>query len=847
MDWTNAARTLLNTSPTPSCPALTDALAAVERGDLEAATGHLTSLNEEQRLLATFLVEIAAARASADGAALAGLCGALHTLPENTVDLSDIPSSLLHAWAEVVAPRVPPAVVARRDSYGYGQTLLCRAIERLSSDGEAARAVAYAELLSDHHRSDVARAWSRVGLALPEDHPRRGGALMRAAEAGCARPMIQDGGEEASAHGVAIQAFATGGLAADDPAVTRSLKDLLKLGRHRARKDVRSHGVATSSIAAGRRALHDADAGWQAIAEQLAALVWDEGPMRSESLEMARRARQAIDPGDTTARGDVDAVTPAEGTSTASARPEELARRRAAGEDVDGEIEAALGVWDGYGLKSVARFVNGCRLGLDDDRLEELLAAVRAGERAEALVKAANYAMEAGDERRAAWLNRGYPEGDPYGIFSADLLHLLSPERQLAGELFYAASGQTRGLALLLGLHMKHGRTEDAARIIARMGQPAVDDAWVPSYRRGNRASSALPSELFTSRPSIDATPVTADTVKAALSQAKAGSELYALALGAEDAETLAKVVKASRLKKWAKKTTLPWVARIRLLTGELDEALDIFEDWTSGRFDEHLATALLHTLADHLRTTDTATAARIRRLVAIFAKIHPQWPVYAFTALARAAIHVEPAEREAMTALIRSTMSQRYRCTGDHVYGLMGLAHGRVDVGDIDAARALLSAAVTRASADSIYFKGPPLLVTLAQVSHALPADEFTAHCLAALRACIPHEQRHYAQLMMIELGLRSLWPQGADITIALFAPDVLPQVIARDLQRSVWADIEHVPEPLRVLEALWPAEAVLPEIAQECVGALARALTLAEHPDASDVRALLTAAADA
>ena len=837
MDWTSAARTLLNTPPVPTCPALQRAFTAVDQSDLEAAARELATLNEEQRLLATFLVEIAAANADADAAALASLCEDLHGLAENTIDLNDLPATLLHAWADAVAPRIPPAVVARRDAFGYGQTLLCHGIERLCADGNAERALSYAALLTPYHCGDVARAWSKVAFALPIDHAERADALMRAAQAGSARPMIQDGGEEASAHGVAMQAFAAGGLAADNPAVTHAVKGLLKLARHRARRDVRSHGVATASIAAGQRAAQDADAGWLAIAEQLAAKVWDEGPIQTQALATAQQARAAIAPR--------KASTVALPATPKGNSHEDLAIRRAAGEDVDAEIEVALREWNGNGYEAVAHFVNGCRLGLDDARLEALLAVARPDSRSEALIKAASYAIGAPDARRAAWLNRGYPEGDCYGIYTADLLHWLTPEKLLAGEVLYAASGQNKALGQLIGLHMRHGRMDDAARVIARIGQPQVNDAWVPSYRRGGRANDPLPADALM-RPRIwaEPTPVTAETLKAELSQAKTGSALYALALGAADADVLAKVVKASRLKKWAKKAAQPWIARIRLHTDDVDAAIGVFEGWASGRFDDHQATALLHSLALHLRETGAVTPDRVRRLTALFAQIHPMWPVHALTTLARAAIQVEPSERDAMTTLIQSAMRSRYRRTGDYVFALMGLAHGRIEVGDLEAGRALLREAVVRASDESIYFKGSALLVTLAEVASALPPDEFKAHCIAALQACTRHERHAYAQLQQVEWGLRSLWPKGVDVTLALFAPDILPQTLSRDLLRSIWADIEHVPEPLRVLGALWPSAPVLPEIAIECVQALAQALAQVEHPALAEVEAMLAAA---
>lgn len=517
MDWMIATDALLSTPPVPTCPALSAALSAIEAGQLETAAAALVDLNEDQRPLATFLVEIAAAaRPEVDDDALDTLCQALHALPANTVDLSKLPDRLTHAWAEAVAPRLAPATVARRDAFGHGQHLLGQAIEMLCAEGAAPRALAYAALLDPHHREEVAQAWVQIGLSLPADHAERDAALMQAAQAGNARPMIQDGGEEASAHGVALNAMARGGIAADHPAVTTSLKGLTKLGKHRARKDVRSFGVATACIGAASRVVDTGDAAWLAIAEQLLALIWDEGPLRNRAEAACALARQAPDlPAD---------YPPIDGPQRDPYA--DLVRRRAAGEDVADAIEAALTAWDGNGLKAATLFVQGCRLDLDDARLATLLADVRPKDRPEALVEAAHYAVAASDARRAGWLNQGYPEGDRFGIFSADVLHLLSPARQMAGELYYAAEGITRALAHLVGLHMQAGRLDDAARVIARMGQPRVKEPWTPSYRRGSRGERPLPGQP----PQLGGPPVatTAETVKAQLKATKTGFALLA-------------------------------------------------------------------------------------------------------------------------------------------------------------------------------------------------------------------------------------------------------------------------------------------------------------------------------
>ena len=94
----------------------------------------------------------------------------------------------------------------------------------------------------------------------------------------------------------------------------------------------------------------------------------------------------------------------------------------------------------------------------------------------------------------------------------------------------------------------------------------------------------------------------------------------------------------------------------------------------------------------------------------------------------------------------------------------------------------------------------------------------------------------------MQVERSLRYLWDAGDErATLAWLRADSIPTIIARDVQRSIWADIEHVPEALAVLEAAWPREAVIPELSLECVRAAATALRVAGHEQAEAVAALL------
>ena len=852
MNWPEACQILLANDEPPECPQLSAALQKVEVGDLYAAGERLEELDERQRLLATFLVELAAADTDADPGDLARLCERLHGLARNLVDLSDLPHTLLTTWATRVGTRLPPDIVAARDAYGYGPTLSRQVVEHLCADGRAESAIGYAAHIDAHWRDDRARAWAQVGVGLEPGHPERARALGHAAAAGDARPMIQNGGEESTAHGTAMELFARGGLAADDPAVVRSVAGLRKLGRTRARKDVRSHGAAIAAVAAGLRSADSADGGWLQHALALREAIYDAelGARADAALLLAERALGQCD-GDafaTRARGLLGESAGehpelvrelAEGRFRRQPRPEDLAVLRRTGVDVSAETAAALDTWDGYGRREIARFVTGCRLSLGDAELAELLAAIREKERPEALVKGARYGFDGDDERRARYLERGYPEGDRFGIYSADLLHLLSPARRLAGEDFYARTGEAGALAQLAAEAMARGDIADASRAIAKIAQPEVADAWVPYYRRGNRTFALSGERTPTTLQTLDAA-----GVKAAIKQLDSGQAMYQLARSLRhDPDGQALVAKAAQLKKWSKKMHAPAVARVRLLVGAFDSALELLETLGRGRVDD---SQLGRALTDFARELDAlalpVTVATAHRLIALFECAHPQFVTGSIANLGRVLIgRCQSGDRTALVEALRAASSRRYRRPADHCFVDMGIARGFAQVGDAGAVLAALRRAVDRASQPATYFKGPSLVRALGELRESL-GEKYEPLAMAALEACLVHERDHYAQVMQVERSLRYLWHAGdSRATLAWLGSSSVATIIARDVQRSIWADIEHVPDPLAVLAAAWPRETVVREIAEECVRAAATALRRAGDRQHEVVEALL------
>ena len=852
MNWLDACRTLLSADSTPQCPQLSAALAEVAKGEVYAAAEQLEQLDELQRVLATFLVELAAVDAGIEGEALAALCVRLHVLPKNLVELFDLPRSLLIVWGSKVAPRLPAEVVAARDAYGHGPMLLRWGIEHLCEQGRAADALPYAEQIDAYWREERARCWALIGTGLAADHPQREAALGHASAAGNARPMIQDGGEESNAHGIAMELFARGQVAADDPAVARSVAGLLKLGRKRARKDVRSHGAMSAAVAAGLRAADSEDEGWLEHALALRKAIWDDHLVaradaasllaeqalgRCEGEAFEQRARKLL--------GDAAPPTAefvrqlAEDKFRSKPRPEDLGALRRAGVDVSEQITEALAEWDGYGRREIASFVTGCRIGLDDAELDELLAKVREDERAEAMVKGARYGFTGDDARKARYLEQGYPQGDRFGIYSEGMLHLLSPAKRLEGEDHFARSGDSGALAQLCAEAMQRGDIEGATRAIAKLSLPETDGEWVPFYRRGNRSF-----ELPTPAPPVEPQTLDAAGIKAALKQLDGGIAMLKLARSvAHDADALARVVKAAKLKKWSKKANAPSVARVRLLGGELASALELVESLGQGRVEN---SQLAHGLRGFVRELElrgeAIEHATATRLIALTERAHPQYVTGVFIDLARISLrHGAQADREGLIAALRSASSGRYRCQGDRAFVEIGIARGLAALGEDSAARGAARRAVGYASKQAIYFKGPSLVRGLASIREQL-GSEFVPLALDALRACTVHEGRHYAQVMQVERSFRYLWDAGdAGTTLAWLAADDIPKIIARDLQRSIWADIEHVPEALRVLEAAWPSEPASPEIAAECIRAAVTALRAAGQAEAEAVAGLL------
>ena len=851
MDWISAARELLAHPPSHDCPQLHAALRAVEAGEVGDAHAALAELDETPRLIATFMVEIGAARAGVDPAALDRLCLGFHAVEAHVVSLDDLPRRLGLTWADEVGVQLPASSVAARDAYGHGQWLQVRTAERLLESGRAEAAIAHAERIDAHARETVADVWARLGLCFAADDPRRDAALLQAARAGAVRPMIQDGGEEASAFGAALRRFADGGVPADHPAVRLAHAGLLALAKTRARKDVRSYGVMVAGVAAGLRAEREQERGWLELARALEAAVWsdDLAARVGAAVALGSHACGLLDDAGLRERGrqwlpNLDHVAPellrafARGELSMEDKPEHLLALRRAGVDVDARIEAALNHERRIGDPKVERFVRGCRMGLPDARLEALLAEVRDASRAEALVHGAALGFGDEPERRAAYLARGYPEGDRFGNYTEDLVHLLPEAKRREGERFYARHGETSALANLAAAALALGSIDEAARIVGRLGQPVVSEAWVPFYRRGNRSFTVDPPRA----PGSNASP------PASLRAAKTGDELLALAralLADGDTKGFAELGKASRLQKWTKKKAdVAALARLRVLEGQLDEAVAALEALVTGRVDHSSVGWGLRGFAEELReSTAVVDAALSERIFAVVAAVHPQSATWALAALAEVTIARAPADEvERVCATIHATTHRLFTRSGDHVFADLGMARGRIARADPLGAGRELDQALEHATQRGFYFDGEAALHLFAPLRAGLDAERFTAAGLQLLLACPAHHRDHYAQVMAIERGLRVLWASGdAAVTLAWLADPRVPQAIGCDVRRSIWADIAHVPDPLEVLAAAWPEAPVEVELAAECVAAAAHALARAGHPASAAVDALV------
>ena len=858
-DWLRSCSTLLAAPETPKCQSLLDALALAREGRTREAAQRLSELEELQRFFSTLLVEIVAVESGCTGEALVVLSTRLHQdVPTNAVDAFDISIDVLGRWARVVGVELPPAQVVARDAYGYSQPLLQATISELCDRGEASRALPYAEQLNGYFRTDCATAWAQLGFA---PSPSAELAFSRSANAGNARPMIQDGGEEASAHGACLEALSRG-LAAEHDAVQTALKGLKKLTKKRARKDVRSHGAMRAAVAAALRAEESGDQAWRDIAADLIECIWtDELKRRAQAaLLLADFALKLQDEPTFAQRAsgfigenevfEVSRVQNAlrrstKGEAKDEDSPERVAERRKRGVDVTQEVEGFLRTWDGYGSQNVARFVMGCRLNLSDEELEALLERVKVSSRPEALVKGANYGLDGEPERRLALLERGYPEGDRFATFTKSLLPLLTPELLEKAERFFADGGVSRGLILIAAAFVENGSIDDAARVVARIGQPTVSrEPWTPFYRMGSRKFS-LPegTEPIAAREGADPT-----HIKAELKATKTADELLTLARTVADVpEALEAVVKASRLKKFNKrKPDLVHTSGVRLLAGLIDESIAIVEALVSGRISEgDVAKALQDIAAYLLRTPDDVSLERARRLMAVLAKVHPQYVTGTFYVMARALVHGLPeSDREIAIVELVALAQQRYRRAGDHVYVYCGIGAGALKSGTLEVATQHFGRAVEHAGQEVIYFKAEFLVRALSAVSEVFTRQRpevWRELVHRALIICVKHEEHHYAQVIQVERAVRYLWLAGdVEAVNRLLLSEALPVKVHQDLQRSIWADIDHSPDPLASLQGAWPSESLPPAVTQELLEATARSLRRVGHPQADSVEAL-------
>jgi hypothetical protein len=245
LSWLAKAQSLTNTPFRPSCPALATALRHVEAGQFIEASEAVRTLNDvAQRRFATLVIELRAAAAAAVEnnnnttekttaaiAALVELCRAndrsgLHD--NNAADHNGLPRDLFETWARTVGPRLPVEMLVDRDKFfscHHGGRLLRAVVDAHCDAGQwAAAAVVARRLVHSNDVEEMARQWARIGLGLPAGSGAREEALMIAAKAGNARPKIQHGGEEAAAHGAAIEAFARGKLRYDHPAVRTAVQ-----------------------------------------------------------------------------------------------------------------------------------------------------------------------------------------------------------------------------------------------------------------------------------------------------------------------------------------------------------------------------------------------------------------------------------------------------------------------------------------------------------------------------------------------------------------------------------------------------------------------------------------------
>ncbi len=838
-------------------PHLAEAIAHLRGGEVAPASAAVAPLADEVLLLSTMYLERLAVHLGLEQAQIVALGApvAERLAPEALDTFGFVDRAWMAGWSDAVEGLLPPERVGERAGLGIACVALGKAAREACARGDLEQALALAESIRPHHKAQRGVALAEVGVRLPE--PRGGALLLTAVKTAGASPMIQEGGEEASALGAVVKVMAEQGVAADHPAVEAAFKALLRLGRKRARKDGRSFGLRDAGVAAARAASRG-EAAWLDRASALVPSIWSDRLAWPVTLWSAVALRAL----DRKAEGDaLFAELPDEAFPSAAlkglypaqpealealweggSRPLDVARALvAAGEDPsaaldEAEVEAGRWYRGRHTLYVALR-------GIDEARAAACLQSMDPAERLDARAIVAS-AVELEAVIAEGWLP------SRVGLYLPRLAR--AQLDVLEGRMDRLADTHDRllGLSGIAEGHLRAGDWARAAQTLALAASAAPIDAepeWIPYYRRGSRGERRP-------GPSLDVVkPIEADfeaDFEAALAsamevegKARLGA-LYAL-MKRSDAVDLPTLL--PRLKKATSgrgrdeqvmKRGMVAHACLRLddVDAALDEATRMRDCRRSGWGPAYTARLIGEWLERH---PEAITLARAERLMTVYDQAIPQDIP---DSLLRVAPVLLAGLDEAGAARVRSAMDAlrgQFRPADQAAFDA-ALAVGCALVGDARGAQSWLTRALAAAKeGGAIYLKPVTLVESILRAHAATPLSGRDGLLGRALR--LFREGRAYEIAMGLERALLHLWKGGAaHLLLARLESGALPTEVEEAVRRSWLVEAPaHAPDPVTAVAAVWQKAPPNRARALEQIRCLAEAFE-AQGADASELRAL-------
>ncbi len=845
---------------------LSVAIEKLKVNDVQAAINALDVMTDEQYYLSILILELFYVKLSEEKSELPKFTFALRNkVSVSAVRDMDIPWKFSQEWVDKVAVFLPDDDVIMRANY-YGDILIYLTIRQRCRLGMHEISIPLALEMNEEDREMLANAWSSIVLGL-EDGECKDQSLMQLASIGSSRPMIENGGEESYAYGVAIKTFCELGLDSEHPSVSISFKGLLRLSRHMAEKDVRSGGAFTAQIAAARYAGENKHYGWLEIAKELTPNIYNS--------ELNKRAKLALKLAEFYINGedvdDLKNIVASSGLAWSNKddiiaslwkfieddipshnQDYELANAVKAGKDVSVQIAERMKEitekYAGYYNLKEQRFVLACRLCLPDEQIAHYYEDLSPCLEKEALVDGATYGFQGQPERKLLYLERGYPEGDKHALRTQDLLPILTPDLIRKAERFFREKDVTRGLISLALYWFSKDDLVNASRIINYLSEQRIGDVeWIPAYRRGSDADSTFYS-IAEQESRTKKLPFLGyiEDIKGAIKKCETSELLLKLVTEHwQDRRLVEAVLQAANLKKYHKSyDDRCALINVFLIADDLASAIDLLPTvntgrrrWTNRDYGVEPLSAILIYLK---KSTDKLNFELVVFLAKELGKIFPQWVWFLYHSLARLICHLpDESERHAAREILIDVANSKYRREADTSPVYLGLLKGTLEVDGYTISNAAeiknwILKVKELVPQDTIYVSLEWITKQLANLKIHLP-DNVWASLIIDTYFSIDFEGIKRYRLQFFEEMLFHAWSvNDLLLTKEIFRRKVIPVKLLNELRRSIWKDIHLAPEPLAILFITKPDVQDEKILKTEFMQTLCKVLTEKSHPDA-------------